>query len=234
MMGVAMFFEALMISLMRGTPSVTFIDATPAKWNVLSVICVPGSPMLCAPTAPTALPGSMRLRSYLAMHSSMKNSSCLCVVPSPCKPSRVGSASEWRNSLSRLRKCSVTPCALRLPSKARTCSASRSSAWSILSKNAWPCKSSTCWSSCKLRGRSARARISCRLKSTGLSPPSISTGSSPSSPYTSCTIPPELFRTLLSYLVLKSSSAFMSRRDMYPVSAVLTAVSTRPSRPPIV
>ena len=30
-MGVEMFFEALMISLMRGTPSVTFIDATPAK-----------------------------------------------------------------------------------------------------------------------------------------------------------------------------------------------------------
>jgi hypothetical protein len=30
----------LMISLMRGTPRVTFMDATPAKWNVFSVICV--------------------------------------------------------------------------------------------------------------------------------------------------------------------------------------------------
>lgn len=44
MMGVEMDFEALMISLMRGTPSVMFIDATPAKWNVFSVICVHGSP----------------------------------------------------------------------------------------------------------------------------------------------------------------------------------------------
>lgn len=44
MMGVEMFLAALMISLMRGTPSVTFMLATPAKWNVLRVICVPGSP----------------------------------------------------------------------------------------------------------------------------------------------------------------------------------------------
>ena len=29
--GVDIFFEALMIYLIRGTPSVTFIDATPAK-----------------------------------------------------------------------------------------------------------------------------------------------------------------------------------------------------------
>lgn len=57
MMGVLMVRAALMISLMRGTPSVTFMDATPAKWNVLSVICVPGSPMDCAPTAPTVEPG---------------------------------------------------------------------------------------------------------------------------------------------------------------------------------
>jgi hypothetical protein len=35
---------------------VTFIDATPAKWKVLRVICVPGSPMDCAPTAPTVEP----------------------------------------------------------------------------------------------------------------------------------------------------------------------------------
>ncbi len=47
---------ALMISLMRGTPSVTFMEATPAKWNVLSVIWVPGSPMDWAPTAPTVDP----------------------------------------------------------------------------------------------------------------------------------------------------------------------------------
>eukprot|EP00976_Prorocentrum_cordatum_P109502 1195032-Prorocentrum_minimum.AAC.1 len=34
------------------------MEATPAKWKVFSVICVPGSPMDCAPTAPTALAGS--------------------------------------------------------------------------------------------------------------------------------------------------------------------------------
>ena len=52
--GVLMTREALIISLMRGTPCVMLMPATPAKWNVLSVICVPGSPIDCAPTAPTA------------------------------------------------------------------------------------------------------------------------------------------------------------------------------------
>ena len=32
------------------------MDATPAKWKVLSVIWVPGSPIDCAHTAPTAVP----------------------------------------------------------------------------------------------------------------------------------------------------------------------------------
>lgn len=56
MIGVLMAFAALMISLIRGTPRVTFIEATPAKWNVFKVICVPGSPIDCAPTAPTVDP----------------------------------------------------------------------------------------------------------------------------------------------------------------------------------
>ena len=56
MIGVLMTLAALMISLIRGTPRVTFIDATPAKWNVFKVICVPGSPIDCAPTAPTVDP----------------------------------------------------------------------------------------------------------------------------------------------------------------------------------
>lgn len=60
MMGVVMFFAPLMISLIRGTPCVTFMDATPAKWNVLSVIWVPGSPMDWAPMAPTVDPASER------------------------------------------------------------------------------------------------------------------------------------------------------------------------------
>ena len=48
---------ALMISVTRGTPMVTFMLATPAKWNVCNVICVAGSPIDCAATAPSASPG---------------------------------------------------------------------------------------------------------------------------------------------------------------------------------
>ena len=58
MIGVEIFFDALIISLILGTPRVTFIAATPAKWNVLSVIWVPGSPILCAPNAPTVDPAT--------------------------------------------------------------------------------------------------------------------------------------------------------------------------------
>lgn len=54
-----MFLEALIISLIRGTPRVMFMDATPAKWKVFRVIWVPGSPMLWAHRAPTAEPGSI-------------------------------------------------------------------------------------------------------------------------------------------------------------------------------
>jgi hypothetical protein len=63
MIGVLIVLEALMISLIRGTPRVTFIEATPAKWNVFRVIWVPGSPIDCAPTAPTVEPirGEYRL-----------------------------------------------------------------------------------------------------------------------------------------------------------------------------
>ena len=64
MMGVLTDLEALMISLSLGTPRVTFMLATPAKWKVLRVIWVPGSPMLCAATAPTAVPGSTSSLSY--------------------------------------------------------------------------------------------------------------------------------------------------------------------------
>jgi len=62
MIGVLMTLAALMISLIRGTPSVTFMDATTAKWKVLSVICVPGSPIDCAPTAPTVEPSVILIK----------------------------------------------------------------------------------------------------------------------------------------------------------------------------
>lgn len=64
--------EALIISLILGTPKVMFIEATPAKWKVFSVICVPGSPMLWAHRAPTAEPGSI-----CALHCETKRNICI-------------------------------------------------------------------------------------------------------------------------------------------------------------
>ena len=45
-------------------PRVTFPAANPAKWKVLRVIWVEGSPTDCAANTPTASPGSMRDRRY--------------------------------------------------------------------------------------------------------------------------------------------------------------------------
>ena len=52
--GVAGFLRASTNSMILGKPSVTFFSAIPAVWNVLNVICVPGSPIDCAVTMPTA------------------------------------------------------------------------------------------------------------------------------------------------------------------------------------
>ena len=43
------------------------MDATPAKWKVFRVIWVPGSPMLWAQTAPTAVPGSILDLAYFSL-----------------------------------------------------------------------------------------------------------------------------------------------------------------------
>lgn len=78
--GVLMTLAALIISLIRGTPRVTFMEATPAKWKVFKVICVPGSPMDCAPTAPTVEPGSILALTYFAQQMSKKTLSCSSVT----------------------------------------------------------------------------------------------------------------------------------------------------------
>ena len=57
-----------------------FMLATPAKWNVFRVIWVPGSPMLCAPIAPTAVPGSIRARINLSTHVVKNFSSCVLEI----------------------------------------------------------------------------------------------------------------------------------------------------------
>mmetsp|Transcript_20857 Transcript_20857/g.58529 ORF Transcript_20857/g.58529 Transcript_20857/m.58529 type:complete len:238 (+) Transcript_20857:177-890(+) len=54
--GVFTVFATLMSSFSRGTPRVTFFAPTPAKWNVFKVICVAGSPTLCAARVPTISP----------------------------------------------------------------------------------------------------------------------------------------------------------------------------------
>ena len=61
MLGALIFFATLIISFILGTPSVTFFDETPAKWKVLSVIYVAGSPMLCAAIDPTTSPALTKL-----------------------------------------------------------------------------------------------------------------------------------------------------------------------------
>jgi len=78
--GVLIFLEALIISLIRGTPRVIFILATPAKWNVFKVIWVPGSPRLWPPIAPTAVPGSIIDFLYLLKHTFKKCFNCFSVV----------------------------------------------------------------------------------------------------------------------------------------------------------
>ena len=43
--GVLIFFVTSNNYCKRGTPSVTFLSETPARWNVFNVICVVGSPI---------------------------------------------------------------------------------------------------------------------------------------------------------------------------------------------
>jgi hypothetical protein len=74
MIGVLMKRVALMISLRRGTPYVMFIEATPAKWKVLRVIYVLGSPIDYAQMAPTASPGCTTASLYFFQTSWMNSS----------------------------------------------------------------------------------------------------------------------------------------------------------------
>src|SRR3989344_286635 len=73
--GVEISLRASKISMRRGRPCVTDTSATPAKWNTLSVICVPGSPKDSAVKIPIAIPGLILAASY----SSRKYSSTFLV-----------------------------------------------------------------------------------------------------------------------------------------------------------
>ena len=69
-----MFFAMFITSLSLGTPKVTFLLETPAKWKVFKVICVAGSPRLWAAIDPTISPGDDRLYSNLALISPSNHS----------------------------------------------------------------------------------------------------------------------------------------------------------------
>mmetsp|Transcript_35166 Transcript_35166/g.57794 ORF Transcript_35166/g.57794 Transcript_35166/m.57794 type:complete len:282 (+) Transcript_35166:558-1403(+) len=128
MIGVEIFLAALIISLSLGTPRVTFMEATPAKWKVFRVICVPGSEMLCAPIAPTASPGSTQERRYFRRARSSRAAACegvsratLATSSAPrsrsearcCQASTAAWASVWPSRQARL------PTALSRSSAAR-------------------------------------------------------------------------------------------------------------------
>mmetsp|Transcript_966 Transcript_966/g.2072 ORF Transcript_966/g.2072 Transcript_966/m.2072 type:complete len:239 (-) Transcript_966:2829-3545(-) len=209
--GVEITLEALMISLMRGTPRVTFMEAMPAKWNVLSVICVPGSPMLWAPIAPTALPGSILARRYLRKHSSRRCCSCRRVMKMP------GSTA---SALSRFSRSAMSPHRYRKASNSsrKRCEHVSIGHWAVMRSasgrrdarplalrngfsvtfhlsNTSAASSLVRWGS-RLRATRAQERSSIRRKLIGrLSSSSMSAGSSPSSPYRNCTMPPWALRT---------------------------------------
>lgn len=63
-----------MTSFNLGTPKVTFLDDTPAKWKVFNVIYVAGSPKLWAAIEPTISPGCTRLYSNLDLISPISQS----------------------------------------------------------------------------------------------------------------------------------------------------------------
>mmetsp|Transcript_14913 Transcript_14913/g.56588 ORF Transcript_14913/g.56588 Transcript_14913/m.56588 type:complete len:373 (-) Transcript_14913:3034-4152(-) len=110
MMGVLILAVALMISFSRGTPRVTFMLATPAKWNVFSVICVPGSLMDWAPMAPTASPGSTMPRVYLCSATARMSWTSSRVTPAQLRTTRRASLDSrpLHHSLSSLSGCTPT------------------------------------------------------------------------------------------------------------------------------
>mmetsp|Transcript_41536 Transcript_41536/g.111325 ORF Transcript_41536/g.111325 Transcript_41536/m.111325 type:complete len:218 (-) Transcript_41536:1236-1889(-) len=195
--GVEITLEALMISLMRGTPSVTFMEAMPAKWKVLSVICVPGSPMLCALMAPTALPGSMRARRYLRKFSSRKCCSCLAVAADPASTASLSRPPPSSTSPLRKRKASTSARNFLEHTSSGHCAVMRSASGRRdplplalrngtnanfhFSNSSRPSRGMR--SGSRMRATTAQARSSMRRRLSGLlSSSSIITGSSPSSP----------------------------------------------------
>mmetsp|Transcript_99558 Transcript_99558/g.264612 ORF Transcript_99558/g.264612 Transcript_99558/m.264612 type:complete len:243 (-) Transcript_99558:847-1575(-) len=83
--GVLTCFATLINSFSLGTPSVTFLAPTPAKWKVLRVICVAGSPTLCAARVPIISPGCARDFMKRCLISPKSQSKDCLVMASPCR-----------------------------------------------------------------------------------------------------------------------------------------------------
>mmetsp|Transcript_69402 Transcript_69402/g.196753 ORF Transcript_69402/g.196753 Transcript_69402/m.196753 type:complete len:307 (+) Transcript_69402:946-1866(+) len=277
MMGVDTFLVAFRISLIRGTPRVTFMLATPAKWNVFSVICVAGSPIDCAATTPTASPGISMAWMYLLVQRSTKMSSCARVGQQPVSARASASAAVAAffaaaadagvspGSSPRSTRLFATP-----PAKSSRMNSARLSAMCERSEMLlWAAFTSaqnlSAHGPARLRSSSGssghdssegapphrlrfgpegavaaragrRTAMTCLmmlLKLSGLLEPSIFAGFRPSSPKANCTTWPPDVRTVISYFNDKSSRALIKQRCKYPVDAVFTEVSTKPSRPPI-
>lgn len=69
-LGVFIFLEASNNSCKRGTPKVTFLSETPAKWKVLRVIWVVGYPIDWAEIDPTDSPeGTRAWKNFVSISS---------------------------------------------------------------------------------------------------------------------------------------------------------------------
>mmetsp|Transcript_57261 Transcript_57261/g.167581 ORF Transcript_57261/g.167581 Transcript_57261/m.167581 type:complete len:270 (-) Transcript_57261:1574-2383(-) len=83
--GVFTAFATLISSFSLGTPSVTFLAPTPAKWKVFRVICVAGSPTLCAARVPIISPAWARDFMKRCLISPRSQSKDCFVMASPCR-----------------------------------------------------------------------------------------------------------------------------------------------------
>ena len=234
--GVLIFEDALISSSSLGNPSVTFLAEFPAWWNVLSVICVVGSPTDCAAITPTISPGAtIDLYHFLVKISTTfcrdsvlhwccvsvaraymwYNWFCLTILSRGVTIRRVSSgvATGFEAYLSK-RRLQGMGTAHFSPNwyglKEWYCSHAVSNSGHCLLDGAWVVSSK------------GHVTISWHI-------PSI-----PSSPYKNCMTRFCESRTDVSFATWIDSKDLTRRLCMYPVAEVLTAVSTRPSRPPTV
>ena len=217
-------------------PSVTFLAACPAKWKVLSVIWVDGSPIDCPATTPTASPGSIIDLRYL---TSIKAVNVFFVRSTSGALSL--SLKSWSGLLAQYafsteaKFSEVAP--IELPGLYRANAGSPQSTrpvflylfiadlWYSVAPPSLSFPNSSLMLSCATSDRKFSARkpksVKCFCFVT----------SRPSSPYKNCIMLPSASLTVVSYSDLKPSMPLMIHLCRYPDLDVFTAVSIKPSRP---